>query len=237
MTLNLSSARLFALVLAAGALLLAGCGGGGGGAAGDDQTQDPQAVGDADVGDDGDAGGVAGESASMIELQEQDGSGLAGTAILTPDGEVTYFDIQVMHAEDPEGGDQGWGDDEELRGLAAEVRQGTCESPGETVQAVGRLEFGWGAANVQVPMQELLDGEHALVITRSETAAQEEEAGGGGGGDVFGGDDDATMDDDGTATAPADEDVLAEDREVVACGAIEPGGEFEGDETFEDGDS
>lgn len=215
MRLDVTTARALVPALAAASLLAAGCG------AGDDTTGTPGA--DPALED-----GAAGTAAALVELEEHDGSGLEGSAILTPDGEVVYVDVQVLLAEDEPAAEPAEDEEEALRGLAAEIRTGTCADPGETVRAIGRLQFGWAGTNVDVPMEELVGADHVVAVTRSETAsAQEREA-----GDAFG-DEDLTapgQDD----TAPAAEDVLEPDRELVACGTVELGG---GDELDGDGDS
>jgi hypothetical protein len=225
---KLVDARLFVLVIAAAALLLAGCGGGDDGAAPAPGEPAPGETepGEAPLDDDE----VAGEEATMVELQEHEGSGYSGVAILTPAGDAVYVDVEARLEDeaDDEAAEDAWEDDA-LYGLFAEIRSGSCADPGETVQPVAQLQFGWGAANVEMSLGELTGGDYVMVISRSETAAAQEAE------DPFGeGDTAAPGEDDPTETVG--DVTLADDRQMVACGPIEAGvaPEWEDDLTEDD---
>jgi hypothetical protein len=214
--------RLFVLVLAAAALFLVGCGAETEDVApapGEPAPEEPAPEEPAE--EEPLEEGVADADATMVELAEHEGSGYTGTAILTPFGDEVYADIEVRREDEaPEdeampGDDEAW-DDDALFGLAAEIRSGTCDDPGDTVQAVARLQFGWGAENVDMSLNELTRGDRILVITRSEAAAARDAE------DPFGEEDTGAPVDEEEA-APADEDILEQDREIVACGLIEAG--------------
>jgi hypothetical protein len=225
--------RPFALVLAAAALVLSGCGAGD-----DDAAPAPGAPGETVPGEAPPAEeGVAGDEATMVELEEHEGSGYTGSSVLTPDGDAVYVDIEVrmedeaLDDDDAAFGDEDTWEDEGLHGLAAEIRSGTCTDPGETVRPVARLQFGWGVANLDMSLSELTERDHVMVITRSETAAARDAE------DPFGEDDAAAPGDDDPAET-TDDVTLEDDRQIVACGSIEAGVSSDwGDDLTEDDDT
>jgi hypothetical protein len=180
-TSTLTSRHLVALLLVVPALVLAGCG-----AADETAPSDsPTALDDA---------GVAGADAAFVELQERGGSGLAGAGTLTPEEGGVQVDLDVWRDDfddDFYGGDEALpGDDDEpfgdgtedeplegdlgfedeLLGLAVEIRRGSCEAPGETVHELGTLEYGRVTASVDTSMDVLMGGDHVLVVVRGDDA-------------------------------------------------------------------
>lgn len=171
--------RLAALMLVVPALALAGCGSG-------DETAAPGQTDEAAVDETG-AGDFA--AAAFVELEERGGSGLTGGATLTPE-EGVFVDVDVWRDDWDEsfygeGEDATTGDDEEpfgdasddeltdeeelgfaddLRGLAVEIRRGSCDAPAETVHELGALEYGQVTAELDTSLDELVDGNHVLVV-------------------------------------------------------------------------
>jgi hypothetical protein len=218
---KLSTVPLFAAALFVSALLLAGCG-----AEGEEVAPAPGEPAPAETAPDETAPdeplpaeeGVADEEATMVEFEEHDGSGYTGIAIMTPAGDEVYVDIEVRREDEDEAaaGDDDTLEDDAFLGLGAEIRSGSCDDLGDTVQPVARLQFGWGTATLGMSLSELTGGDYVMVISRSETAAAQEAE------DPFGeGDAGAPFDEEGPD--PTAEVTLEEDREPVACGSIEAG--------------
>jgi hypothetical protein len=99
---------------------------------------------------------AAQEESVTINLDELNGSGVSGTATMTADGDSTTVSIEVSGAT----GDH-----------PAHIHQGTCDNlnpnpeyPLENVNADGLSE-----TTVDVPLQDLLDGEFAVNLHQSTT--------------------------------------------------------------------
>ena len=126
----MSSARAATVVLVIAAVV-AGCGGG-----------------------DGDSGG--GGEAVVVEMQEQNGSGVSGTATLEPKGERTSVTLEL---EDPTG---GTGDPQ-----VAHVHKGTCASLGDIAYPLPEVWDGISADTLAVSLDELRTGDYAINVHRS----------------------------------------------------------------------
>jgi hypothetical protein len=157
---------------------------------------------------------AADEHSLTIDLDEVDGSGVSGTAVLTEEDGQTTVEIELEGA--PEGGVH-----------PVHIHAGTCDDLGDVVFPLNDIEEGVSESTVDASIDDILAAEHAINVHLSADemnvyvacgeivmAEEEDDDAAMEDDDAVEEDDDAAMEDDDEAAADDDEDAVEEDDEA-----------------------
>lgn len=147
---------------------------------------------------------AAAQDTVTIDMKEVDGSGQAGSADITTDG-----DEQVIVSIEIDAGEEGVPQ-------PAHIHEGSCQDLGDVAYPLENVEDGVSESTVEVGMSELLAGEYAINVHLSEEEAGTYVSCGtlpliGGGSDDS--EDEAAEEDDESSEEDGDDQAAEEDEE------------------------